>query len=318
MKLIIQIPCYNESKTLPITVKALPKRVPGFSKVEYLVINDGSTDDTSTVAKKCGVHHIVSYPKNRGLAYAFKRGLDECVKRGADVIVNTDADNQYRAADIPVLVKPILDGKAEIVIGARPIADIIHFSPVKKFLQKAGSAFVRIFSNTSVADAPSGFRAFSRDAATQLNVFNEYTYTLETIIQAGWKNIPTVSVPVHVNRDLRPSKLVKSIPAYIKRSVFTTIRMYAVYRPFSFFAKIGALAIICGCIVGARFLYYYLSATGASGHIQSLILSAILIGAGLQAVLAGFIADLISVNRRLLEDIQYRIKKIEAADKKIK
>lgn len=311
MKLIIQIPCFNEAETLPITIQALPKKVKGFTKVEYLIINDGSTDNTVSVARKCGVHHVVSYSKNRGLAHAFKTGLDECVRQGADIIVNTDADNQYNADDIPALVQPILECKAEIVIGARPITSISHFSPVKKFLQKIGSSFVRVFSNTSIADAPSGFRAISRDAALRLNVFNEYTYTLETIIQAGWKNIPIISVPIRVNRDLRPSRLVKSIPAYIKKSVFTTIRMYAIYQPFNFFAKIGALLILCGCIVGVRFIYYFLSSAGSSGHMQSLILSAILIGAGVQAVFAGFMADIISVNRRLLEEIQYKIKKME-------
>jgi glycosyltransferase involved in cell wall biosynthesis len=311
MKLIIQIPCFNESKTLPITIHALPKKVKGFSKVEYLIIDDGSVDETVSVAKKCGVHHVVSYSKNRGLAFAFKTGLDECVRLGADVIVNTDADNQYNAEDIPSLVKPILDGKAEIVIGARPISNISHFSPVKKILQKIGSSFVRIFSNTAIADAPSGFRAISRDAAMRLNIFNEYTYTLETIIQAGWKNISIISVPIRVNGDLRPSRLVKSIPAYIKKSILTIIRMYAVYQPFSFFVKIGSVLILCGSIIGARFLYFYFSNSASAGHTQSLILSAILIGAGVQAIFAGFMVDLISVNRRLLEDIQYRIKKIE-------
>jgi len=310
MKLIIQIPCYNEAKTLSITIRDLPKKVKGFSKVEYLVINDGSVDDTAAVAKKCGVHHVVSYGRNRGLAYAFKTGIDECIRLGADVIVNTDADNQYNAKDIPLLTEPILSGKAEIVIGARPISSIGHFSPAKKILQKIGSLVVRIFSNTSVVDAPSGFRAYSRDAAMRLNVFNSYTYTLETIIQAGWKNIPMMSVPIRVNGDLRPSRLVKSIPAYIKRSVFTIIRMYMVYRPFVFFAELGIALILIGCIPGVRFLYYYFSQSGAGGHVQSLILSAIFIGAGFQAIFAGFMVDLISVNRRLLEEVQYSIKKI--------
>ncbi|HNX57508.1 MAG TPA: glycosyltransferase family 2 protein, partial [Spirochaetota bacterium] len=286
------------------------RKVKGFNKVEYLIINDGSADDTVAVAKKCGVHHIVSYGRNRGLAYAFKRGIDECIRCGADVIVNTDADNQYNADDIPLLTAPILRGEAEIVIGARPISDIGHFSPVKKILQKLGSLAVRMFSNTTIADAPSGFRAFSRDAAMQLNVFNFYTYTLETIIQAGWKNIPMISVPIRVNKDLRPSRLVKSIPTYVKRSLFTIIRMYVVYRPFAFFLQLGILLILAGCIPGIRFLYYYIIRSGSEGHVQSLILAAILIGAGFQSIFAGFMVDLVSINRRMLEDVQYSLKKI--------
>lgn len=219
MKLIIQIPCYNEASTLAIALAELPRDVEGFDKVEWLIINDGCTDNTVEVAKDNGVDHVVNFPRNCGLAKAFLAGVDACLRLGADIIVNTDADNQYCAADIPKLVAPLLDGKAEIVIGARPINDIEHFSPIKKVLQRFGSRIVRITSNTDIPDAPSGFRAMSRNAAMQLHVFNQYTYTLETIIQAGQKGIVTTSVPIRTNADLRPSRLVKSISSYVRRSI---------------------------------------------------------------------------------------------------
>ena len=311
MKLIIQIPCYNEEKTLPITLKDLPREVPGFDKVEWLIIDDGSTDRSVEVAKAHGVDYIVRHPKNLGLARAFMTGLDACLKLGADVIVNTDADNQYCAADIPKLVQPILEGKAEMVIGARPIEKIKHFSPVKKFLQKLGSWVVCCVSRTYVPDAPSGFRAISREAALKLNVFSEYTYTIETIIQAGQKNMAVVSVPIRVNDEfLRPSRLIKSIPSYIKRSIETIIRIFVVYRPFRFFFTIGAVLFVLGLLLGLRFLYYYFIGEG-KGHIQSVILSGVLLGMGFQTILVAFLADLLSVNRKLLEDIQYRLRKRE-------
>ncbi|MGR9053016.1 MAG: glycosyltransferase family 2 protein, partial [Gammaproteobacteria bacterium] len=219
MKLIIQIPCYNEEQTLPLTLSQLPRQLPGVDEIEWLIIDDGSTDNTVAVAKGCGVDHVVVMPCNQGLAKGFIAGLDACLKLGADIIVNTDADNQYHAGDIGALVQPILDGKAEFVIGARPIKTISHFSPVKKILQGLGSYVVRIASRTTIPDAPSGFRAISRETAMRLNVFNEYTYTLETIIQAGQKNMAVTSVPIRVNKDERPSRLVKSIPSYIKRSM---------------------------------------------------------------------------------------------------
>ena len=229
MKLIIQMPCYNEEETLPISINALPRKVDGFDKVEFLLIDDGSTDRSIEIAKELGVDHIVHLKKNRGLADVFTAGLDACISHGADIIVNTDADNQYNANDIPKLVKPILDGTADIVIGARPITQIQHFSLIKKILQKFGSYIVRRVSNTDIKDAPSGFRAISRDAALKLNVFNNYTYTLETIIQAGRKNMAILSVPISVNEDLRPSRLVRSIPSYIKKSIFTIFRIFIVY-----------------------------------------------------------------------------------------
>jgi glycosyltransferase involved in cell wall biosynthesis len=310
MKLIIQIPCYNEADSLPITLKDLPREVTGFSKVEWLVINDGSTDNTVEIAKKCGVDHIVSFTKNQGLARTFLAGLDGCIRLGADVIVNTDADNQYAAADIPALVAPVLAGKADIVIGIRPIDKIESFSFLKKVLQKLGSAVVRFVSKTDILDAPSGFRAMTREAALRINVFNDYTYTLETIIQAGQKNIAITSVPVRVNKELRPSRLVKSIPSYIKKSLVTIFRIFVVYKAFRFFMSVGIFIFTLGFIAGSRYLYYYFTGSG-SGHVQSLILSSILLGIGFQTMLTAFLADLLAVNRRLMEDVQYRVKTLQ-------
>ncbi len=310
MKLIIQIPCYNEASTLAITLADLPREVAGIDKVEWLIINDGCTDNTVEVAKDNGVDHVVNFPRNCGLAKAFLAGVDACLRLGADIIVNTDADNQYCAADIPKLVAPLLDRKAEIVIGARPINDIEHFSPIKKMLQRFGSWIVRITSTTDTPDAPSGFRAMSRNAAMQLHVFNQYTYTLETIIQAGQKGIVTTSVPIRTNADLRPSRLVKSISSYVRRSIFTILRIFMTYKPLRCFAIPGAVSFSLGLAIGLRFMYFYISGNG-TGHIQSLILAALLLGTGFFLGITGLLADLISVNRRLLEDIDYRLKKIE-------
>ena len=317
MKLIVQIPCYNEEETLSITLKKLPRKVDGFDKVEWLVINDGSIDNTVKIAKDNGVDHIVSLSKNQGLARVFMEGLEACIALGADVIVNTDADNQYNANDIPKLVKPILDGKADIVIGTRPIREIKHFSPIKKILQKLGSWTIRVASKTRVEDAPSGFRAISRDAAMKLNVFNGYTYTLETIIQAGSKNMSICSVPIRVNEYLRPSRLIKSIPAYIKRSILTIFRIFVVYKPFRFFMSLGLFLFVLGLVPGIRFLIYFFI-EGGKGHIQSLILSAILLITGVQLGIVALIGDLLAVNRRLLEDVQYRLRKLEADKNNIK
>lgn len=311
MKLIIQIPCYNEADTLAITLKGLPRSVEGFDEVEWLVINDGSADSTVEIAKANGVDHIVSFTKNQGLARVFMAGLDACLKLGADVIVNTDADNQYNAQDIPLLIKPILNKKAELVIGARPISEIKHFPFIKKQLQKIGSWVVRLASKTNIPDAPSGFRAMSREAALRLNVFNDYTYTLETIIQAGQKNMHIASVPVRVNKDLRPSRLVKSVPYYIRKSILTIVRIFVVYKPFRFFMTIGVLLFASGLMIGLRFLYY-LFTEGGGGHVQSLILASILLGIGFQTMLVAFLADLQAVNRRLMEDIQYRVRAMES------
>lgn len=304
MKLIIQIPCYNEAQTLAIALASLPREVPGFDAVEWLIIDDGSKDDTVEVAKRCGVDHIVSHTQNQGLARAFMTGINACLALGADVIVNTDADNQYEAADIPALVQPILDGTAEIVVGARPIADIEHFSPVKKFLQRLGSSVVRIASETDIPDAPSGFRAMSRAAAAQLIVYNRYTYTLETIIQAGQSGIPITSVPVRVNEDLRPSRLVKSIFSYITRNIFTIFRIFVLYRPFLFFMTIGTVLFLFGMGISIRFLLYYFAGDG-DGHMQSLILGAVLLSGGAGTWLMAIISSLLASNRRLLEEIRF-------------
>ena len=308
MKLIIQIPCYNEAGALPATLKDLPRKVAGFNSVEWLVINDGSTDGTAEIARKSGVDHIVNFTKNQGLAKGFLAGLDVCLKLGADVIVNTDADNQYLAADIPALTAPILAGSADIVVGERPINEIAHFSLVKKMLQKIGSAVVRFFSKANIPDAPSGFRAMSREAALRLNVFNDYTYTLETLIQAGQKNMAIISVPVRVNEAVRPSRLVKSIPSYLWKSIVTIVRIFVVYKAFRFFMSVGVILFSLGVLVGLRFLYYFVVTGNSGGHVQSLILSSILLGIGFQTMLTAFLADLLAVNRRLVEDIQYRMK----------
>lgn len=310
MKLIIQIPCLNEAETLAIALAALPRQVAGFDVVEWLIIDDGSTDDTVAVARACGVDHVVSHTRNQGLARAFMTGLDACIKLGADVIVNTDADNQYNADDIPALTAPVVAGKADIVVGARPIAAIAHFSPVKKALQRLGSWVVRVASKTDIPDAPSGFRAISSAAARQLVVFNNYTYTLETIIQAGQKNMAITSVPIRVNGDLRPSRLVKSIPSYIRRSIITIIRIFVVYRPFRFFGWIGALLFGAGLLIGLRFLWKYWLGDG-DGHVQSLILAAALLVMGFQTFLVAFLADLLAANRKLLEDVRVAVKSNE-------
>lgn len=305
MKLIIQIPCFNEGQTLAIALRALPRSVEGFEKVEWLIIDDGSSDDTVAVAQACGVDHIVKHPVNKGLARAFMTGVNACLDAGADVIVNTDADNQYEADDIPSLTQPILNGRAEFVIGARPVQTIEHFSPVKKFLQRLGSWVVRLASKTDIPDAPSGFRAMSRETAQKLIVFSDYTYTLETIIQAGQKNIAITSVPIRVNEDLRPSKLVKSIFSYINRSIITIIRIFVIYRPFRFFGTIGLVLFSAGFLIGLRFVFNYINGEG-TGHIQSLILASVLLGMGFQTILIAFIADLLSANRKLLEDLRFK------------
>ncbi len=307
MKLVIQIPCYNEEKTLKETLKALPKHFDGIDEVEILIINDGSSDKTIEVAKTCGINNFVHFEKNRGLAKAFIAGISKSLEMGADIIVNTDADNQYFAGDIEKLIKPILEKKADMVIGARQIDNISHFSILKKLLQKIGSFMVRLLSSTSVIDAPSGFRAFSKNCAENLNIFDNYTYTIETIIQAKAKGFEIISVPIKVNENIRKSRLIKNIFDYIFRSTITMLRMFIIYRPFRFFAIISSLFLLIGFLIGLRFLYFYFTISGV-GHIQSLILSAILIITGIQILMIGIIGDLLSINRRLLENLQKKSK----------
>ncbi len=310
-KLIIQIPCFNEEKTLPVTLKELPRKLPGVDKIEWLIIDDGSTDNTIEVARSEGVDHVVRLIGHQGLAKGFMAGLQACIEKGADIIVNTDADNQYFAGDINKLVQPILDGKAEIVIGERPISEIKHFSPLKKLFQRWGSWMVRKVSHTDIPDAPSGFRAISREAAMRMHVFSEYTYTIETIIQAGQRGLAIMSVPIRTNDFLRKSRLIHSVPAYLSRSFNTIMRIFMTYRPLSFFTIPGAIAILAGVILGLRFLYFYLITNTGAGHIQSLILVAVLLILGFLLIIFGLIADLVSVNRKLLENVDYRLQRLD-------
>jgi len=308
VKLIIQIPCYNEEQTLPQTINDLPQEIEGIDRIEYLIINDGSTDKTVEIAREIGVHHIVSFKQNNGLAKGFMAGIDACLHLGADIIVNTDADNQYCGEDIENLVRPILDGTADIVIGERPIDETEHFSWKKKKFQRFGSWVVRLASKTDIPDAPSGFRAYSREAALHINVINDYTYTLETIIQAGRNKTAIISVPIRTNAETRESRLFSSIWAYIKRSSTVIVRSFMMYKPLRFFGSLGVISISIGLVFGIRFLIYYVSGAG-EGHIQSLILVAVLLLLGVQSIIAGLQADIIAANRKILEDIQYRVRK---------
>jgi len=310
MKLIIQIPCYNESETLEIALNDLPRKLDGVDEIEYLIINDGSRDNTVEVAKKWGVHHIVDFKQNKGLAKGFMAGLDGCLRNGADIIVNTDADNQYCADDIATIIQPILDGKADMVIGARPIDQTEHFSFIKKKLQHFGSWVVRKASNTTIPDAPSGFRAFSREAAMRINVVNDYTYTLETIVQAGREKIAITSVPIRTNAELRPSRLFNSIWGYVKKSMLTIVRAYMMYKPLKCFTFLSIPPIAVGVLIGLRFLFYLAMGQGG-GHIQSLILACTLIIMGFVTIMIGLVADVIAANRKILEDTQYHVRKSE-------
>jgi len=309
-KLIIQIPCLNEAESLPVALSVLPRQVDGFDIVEWLIIDDGSTDNTVEVARSMGVDYIVAHPANRGLAAAFMSGLEAAISAGADVIVNTDADNQYHAGDIPLLTGPIVRHEADIVIGARPIAETEHFSYLKKKLQALGSWAVRMASRTEIADAPSGFRAITRDTALRLNIFGNYTYTLETLIQAGLSDLRVISVPVRTNPDLRPSRLVRGIWNYVFRSLGTILRVFIIYRPFVLFAGAGAVSITIGMALGVRFLFHLWFGDG-DGHIQSVVLSALLLILGTLVFMMALIADLIAVNRKLSEQILVRIRRLE-------
>ncbi len=310
MKLVIQIPCFNEEETLGVTIHDLPRSIPGIDEIEYLIIDDGSSDRTAEVARLLGVQHVVRFRRNKGLAKGFMAGLDACLHLGADIIVNTDADNQYNGADIEKLVKPILEGEADIVIGERPIDQTEHFSKKKKKFQHIGSWVVRVASDTDIPDAPSGFRAYSREAALRINVTNEYTYTLETIIQAGHDKIAMTSVPIRTNGETRPSRLFSSMWKYMRRSSSVIVRSFIMYRPLRFFLTMGVILFLIGVILDIRFLVYYFNGNG-SGHVQSLILASTMILMGSLTIVISLIADLISANRKILEDVQYRVRKLE-------
>ena len=308
MKLIVQIPCFDEETTLPETLRDIPRHISGVDQIEILVIDDGSTDQTSQVARECGVEHVVRFKVNQGLARGFMVGLQTALHLGADIIVNTDADNQYSGGDIPKLIQPILEGRADVVIGDREVESIRHFSTTKKFLQRVGSWVVRVASGTRIPDAPSGFRAFSREAALRTNIVSGYTYTLETIIQAGHNRLAIAHVPVRTNPKTRESRLISNIWRYIWISASTIIRTYAMYQPLRFFSTIGVIIFTIGLIISARYIYYMSIGEGA-GHIQSLILAAVLMMLGFQTIVIGLISDLIAANRRLSEEIVYRLRK---------
>ncbi|MCQ2520830.1 MAG: glycosyltransferase family 2 protein [Lachnospiraceae bacterium] len=309
MKLIIQIPCYNEAETLEIALNDLPKHIDGIDEIEYLIINDGSTDKTVEVAVNWGVHHVVSFSRNKGLAKGFMAGLEACLSYGADIIVNTDADNQYCGEDIETIVRPIIEGKADIVIGERPIDQTEHFSWLKKKLQHFGSWVVRKASKTNIPDAPSGFRAFSREAAMHMNVINEYTYTLETIVQAGRNKMAIMSVPIRTNPELRKSRLFHSMRSYVKKSMVTILRALLMYKSMFVMGVVGLIPFLVGLGIGIRFLIYYFNGR-TEGHIQSLILACTLLIIGFMTFVIGMLADVLSANRKIMEDTQYHVRKL--------
>lgn len=310
MKVFVQIPCFNEEQTLPQTVADIPRVFDGVDDVKILIVDDGSTDRTVAVARDIGVDHVVRHKCNRGLAATFRTGIDACLRLGADVIVNTDGDNQYAGRDIPKLVAPILAGEADMVIGDRQTASVLHFSYTKKVLQAVGSSVVRCLSSTDVPDAVSGFRAFSRDAALQMNIVSPFSYTVETIIAAGKKKLAITSVPIATNGKTRNSRLFKSVPHFIANSVATMLRIYAMYRPLRVFCVIAVLLGLVGAIPIARFLFFV--AMGSSGgHIQSLVLGGAFLTMGFVTFLFGMIADLISFNRQLIETTLETVRRME-------
>jgi glycosyltransferase involved in cell wall biosynthesis len=311
MKLIIQIPCYNEEQTLPQTVRDLPREIDGVDAIEWLVIDDGSTDRTSEAARSLGVHHVIRLGRNRGLAQAFLSGLDACLRLDADLVVNTDADNQYRGEDVERLVRPILEGRADIVVGDRNVAKLAHLSPSKRLLQRTGSWIVQRAAGVNIPDATSGFRALTREAALRTLVMSQYSYTLETLIQAGARQMVVEYVPVRTNPQTRPSRLMRSLPEYLTQSSLTIVRTYSMYRPLRIFLGLGGIMFLSGLLLGLRFLYYFIVNNGAAGHIQSLILAAILLMVGFQVCLIGMTADLIGFNRKILEEILYRLRRLE-------
>jgi glycosyltransferase involved in cell wall biosynthesis len=312
-KLIIQVPCFNEEQHIAVTLRELPRKIRGVDEIEVLVIDDGSSDNTAAIARLNGADHILHFSNNRGLARAFRAGLDAALRLGADIIVNTDGDNQYQARDIERLIQPVLRGEADMVVGDRDPGKAAHFSPVKRLLQRYGSWVVRTLSDTDIPDTTSGFRALSRGAAMRLNVLSDFTYTLETIIQAGKKKLPVTHVPVSTNPDRRGSKLFASTWTYVKRSAATMLRIYALYEPLKVFSYIGGMLIAIGTAIGLRFMYYYWTA-GGHGHIQSLMLTVLLVIIGFQTVLIGLVADLIGANRSLIEDILLRMRRVELGD----
>jgi glycosyltransferase involved in cell wall biosynthesis len=311
VKVIIQIPAYNEAATLPQTVQDLPQTLPGVDQIEYLLVDDGSTDRTVEVARSLGIHHIIHHRQNRGLAAAFVSGLNGALAAGADIIVNTDADNQYCGADVIRLVQPILEERADIVVGDRGVAASEHFSPLKRWLQSVGSWVVQRTAGIPIPDATSGFRAFSREAALRLTVLSDYTYTLETLIQAGARRIALIYVPVRTNPQTRKSRLIRNIPSFMSLSVVSILRFYTMYQPLRVFMSLGGLLVAVGALLVLRFMYFYLAHNGAAGHIQSLILSAILIVVGFQVCLIGLIAELVRLNRKMLEETLYRVRRME-------
>lgn len=310
MKLIVQIPCLNEEHTLPQTLADIPRQIEGIDTVEILIIDDGSTDRTVEVARQLGVEHIIQNKKNLGLARTFRKGLDACLHLGADIVVNTDGDNQYAGWDIPKLVKPILEGRADIVVGDRQTGRIGHFSGPKKWLQRLGSKVVRNLSEVDIPDAVSGFRAISREAAMRINIVSSFSYTTEMLIQAGKKHMAVTSVPVETNAKTRESRLFKSIPKFIERQLTTMVRMYAMYQPLRVFFFIGLILGTIGLLPILRFLYLYLTGDG-DGHIQSLILGGVLLMMAFISCLVGLVADLINFNRQLMEMTLERVRKVE-------
>ena len=310
MKLVIQIPCYNEADALPVTLEALPRDLPGVSVVEVIVVDDGSTDATAEVARACGVAEVVRLGQHRGLARAFMAGIDAALRRGADLIVNTDADNQYRGDEIAGLVAPRIRGEADMVVGERRGASVSEFSPVKRALLRVGSWVVRRASGTALPDVASGFRAFTRDTAMRLMVFSEFSYTLETVIQAGNRGLTVTHVPIQTNPAMRPSRLFSTVAEYVFRSGGTILRIYAMYQPLRVFAMVGVGIASVGVLLAARFLYFYFT-NGGAGHFQSLIISAICCIVGFQVVLIGLVADLMAGHRRISEEILYRVRRLE-------
>ena len=320
MKLVIQIPCYNEEQTLPETLRDLPDALAGVDCIEVLVVDDGSTDRTADVARARGVAHILALPRHVGLARAFSAGLDEALRHGADVIVNTDADNQYRGADILRLIQPILEGRADITIGDRGVAGLEHFSLTKRLLQRLGSWVLQLAADVRIPDATSGFRAYSREAALRMNVLSEYSYTLETLVQAGAWRMALVYVPIRTNPTTRPSRLIRSLPAYILSSMSTIIRAYAMYRPLRVFLGVGTVFAAAGVLLGLRFVYLYILALSSHtpvGHVQSLILAAVLLVVGAQIGLIGLVADLIGFNRKLMERTLYHVRRLEFDERRV-